>query len=1352
MKKYLSNSTFFSSMNILENAMKRLIGFLLFSCLSVPSAVLGQAPDWSVNASAYSKSLSFVGVVQFDGVESTDGNDMIGAFVGGECRGVAQPTLFPVTGRWTFGMNIYSNTNGETITFKAYDASGGIVYDAIAENYIFQEDAIIGNDMYPEVLHATYLQYTVTVSSGGHGTVNPSGDQTIRHDGTLSVTATADVGYHFVDWTVTGAISVTVGGETGEFTVMGDGTITANFAINQYTVTVSSGGHGTVNPSGDQTVNHGGTLSVTATPEVGYHFVDWTVTGGVTVTDGDETGEFTVTGTGTVTANFEINQYTVTVSSGGHGTVNPSGDQTVNHGSTLSVTATPEVGYHFVDWTVTGGVSVTDGDETGEFTITGTGTIQANFAINQYTVTVSSGGHGTVNPSGDQTVNHGSTLSVTAAPEVGYHFVDWTVTGGVIVTDGDETGEFTITGAGTIQANFAINQYTVTVTSGGHGTVNPSGDQTVNHGSTISVTATSEAGYHFVDWTVTGGVIVTDGDETGEFTVTGTGTIQANFSMNQYTVTVSSGGHGTVNPSGDQTVNHGGTLSVTATAEVGYIFVNWTVTGGVAITDGNATGQFAITDNGTITANFTNDISILTMAGNPVGTGTTIPALGDTIVIRGTVVSIKAIPTVGCCFVNWTGDGIADPGDQNTTITVDGNKTVTANFVDVDTLTMIVNPLEGGRTVPAVGDTIVAKGSVVPIKAMAEEGYRFLNWSGSGISDVGSWNTTITVDGSRTATALFELIPYYTLSMAVDPAGGGSTVPAVGDTSVLDGSVIDIRALPAVGYSFINWTGTGIASPSNANTTVTVDGDKTVTANFVTYRPDWHLDPQNYQYSMALTCVILFDDVESVDPNDLLGAFVGGECRGVTSPTLFPVTGRYTIGIMVYSNQLSGETVTFKAYDFSNDMVYNTVIETYPFQLDAIIGNDFTPEQLHAVGMVSQEIDFGAGWNWFSLNVTGSDMTLNAVLASLGDKGEFIKDQTAYASYYSGSWYSSNGLDEIDNRKMYMIKMSQESSLQFSGYPVAFQNMPVDLGVGWNWFGYLPQEPNNLNDALESLGGNGYFIKNQHSYAFYYSQHSTWYSSNRLDNMFPGGGYKIKMSAAATLTYGAPAGGLSKVVEGSRSPSGDTDWGVDPHGYDHSMAVTGVVIVNGEESIDENDVVAAFVRDECRGVSRIVCFPLNQRYEFGMLVYGTEGEEIIFKVYDSSSQSECISVQSISFEVDGIVGDGIKPYILTVYSEEGEQSLEIPKEYYLEQNYPNPFNPETVISFGLPKEGDVSLTIYNTIGQAIRTLVSGRMASGQHRIVWDGLDNDGERVESGIYIYRLITDTFRSTRKMIYIR
>lgn len=92
------------------------------------------------------------------------------------------------------------------------------------------------------------------------------------------------------------------------------------------------------------------------------------------------------------------------------------------------------------------------------------------------------------------------------------------------------------------------------------------------------------------------------------------------------------------------------------------------------------------------------------------------------------------------------------------------------------------------------------------------------------------------------------------------------------------------------------------------------------------------------------------------------------------------------------------------------------------------------------------------------------------------------------------------------------------------------------------------------------------------------------------------------------------------------------------------------------------------------------------------------------------------------------------------------------KDFSLNQNYPNPFNPSTVITYAVPKAGDYTLTIYNLLGQKVRTLATGAHSIGQHQAQWDGMDKNGARVSSGIYFYTLSGQGVKMSRKMVLVR
>lgn len=94
----------------------------------------------------------------------------------------------------------------------------------------------------------------------------------------------------------------------------------------------------------------------------------------------------------------------------------------------------------------------------------------------------------------------------------------------------------------------------------------------------------------------------------------------------------------------------------------------------------------------------------------------------------------------------------------------------------------------------------------------------------------------------------------------------------------------------------------------------------------------------------------------------------------------------------------------------------------------------------------------------------------------------------------------------------------------------------------------------------------------------------------------------------------------------------------------------------------------------------------------------------------------------------------------------------IPENFELAQNFPNPFNPATTIVYTLPEGADIRLNIYNQLGQLVKTLVNGFQPAGINSINWDGVDNDGVKVGSGIYLYKLEAENFSQVRKMILLK
>ncbi len=106
----------------------------------------------------------------------------------------------------------------------------------------------------------------------------------------------------------------------------------------------------------------------------------------------------------------------------------------------------------------------------------------------------------------------------------------------------------------------------------------------------------------------------------------------------------------------------------------------------------------------------------------------------------------------------------------------------------------------------------------------------------------------------------------------------------------------------------------------------------------------------------------------------------------------------------------------------------------------------------------------------------------------------------------------------------------------------------------------------------------------------------------------------------------------------------------------------------------------------------------------------------------------------------------------SVPTEVSDNGLSLPITYRLFNNYPNPFNPTTTISFEIPQSENVTLNIFNSLGQFVRTLTSGNLSAGRHSFIWDGRDDSNNDIASGIYFYKLTAGTFSQTSRMVLLK
>jgi Flp pilus assembly pilin Flp len=272
--------------------------------------------------------------------------------------------------------------------------------------------------------------FTLTITQTANGVISP-GSSSVNYGDTPTFSITPNVGYHIVSIYASGQLVAVTNsaGQSYQFrAISSDSSLSATYASNTYTLTVTQTVNGAISP-GTSTANYGDTQSFTITPSTGYHIASITVNGNaVTVASPlGQTYQFSaVFADSSLTATFAVNAYSLTVNVGGNGQSSIA-SQTVNWGSIETFVFTPNAGYSVADVVVNG--SIDEGSVSSlSLTVTGDTSVDVSFAINSFTITVTQGANGQIAPA-TANVNLGDNQTFTIMPDTGYYLASLTVDG-----------------------------------------------------------------------------------------------------------------------------------------------------------------------------------------------------------------------------------------------------------------------------------------------------------------------------------------------------------------------------------------------------------------------------------------------------------------------------------------------------------------------------------------------------------------------------------------------------------------------------------------------------------------------------------------------------------------------------------------------------------------------------------------------------------------------------------------------------------------------------------------------------------------------------------------------------------
>ena len=227
------------------------------------------------------------------------------------------------------------------------------------------------------------------------------------------------------------------------------------------------------------------------------------------------------------------------------------------------------------------------------------------------------------------------------------------------------------------------------------------------------------------------------------------------------------------------------------------------------------------------------------------------------------------------------------------------------------------------------------------------------------------------------------------------------------------------------------------------------------------------------------------------------------------------------------------------------------------------------------------------------------------------------------------------------------------------------------------------------------------------------------------------------------------------------------DWlSTDFGSYNDQFLMVPQVNINGTQTGESGDLLGAFSGDEVRGVSEgvTVTFGPNSGklfFDITMWDNAPADETITFKFYDLSADGIIDLNESYPYQAGVTLGNMFTPETLTgdcVEDGAGECVLSIvhissnPSEFTISQNYPNPFNPITSISFDVAEMDEISLIVYDLLGKEVITLASGTFVPGRYIVNWNAVNNYGDAIASGMYVYRYISNDNAITRKMLFLK
>jgi hypothetical protein len=254
-------------------------------------------------------------------------------------------------------------------------------------------------------------------------------------------------------------------------------------------------------------------------------------------------------------------------------------------------------------------------------------------------------------------------------------------------------------------------------------------------------------------------------------------------------------------------------------------------------------------------------------------------------------------------------------------------------------------------------------------------------------------------------------------------------------------------------------------------------------------------------------------------------------------------------------------------------------------------------------------------------------------------------------------------------------------------------------------------------------------------------------------DLVPNGKVELADFSAFANDWGKTAGKVAKAAPGM--PTSDIGFGIDAEidestsTYYVTVSIEDIDTIEGFQFDMNYDTEALeFIDDSVNGLVGLNMFDEQEGLiRVASMFVGDDFSGAVTLGFKSKGVNTDLSFEIMSAQVADL------EYMAAISTNLSELTLRaLPTVYSLNQNFPNPFNPTTTIEYSIPQSGNVELVVYNMAGQKVRTLIEQSQSAAFYKVVWDGRNDSGEAVASGLYFYRLVSGNFSKIAKMTLVK